>query len=47
MQQPWCNACAGRRCQVWENLLQDYHLLFQGSSDLVSGGAAAKLGDWV
>ena len=43
MQQPWCNACVGRRCKAWDDLLQDYHLLFQGNSNAVSGGAA-KLG---
>ena len=46
MQQPWCNACAGHRCEAWDNLLQNYHLLSQGSSNAVSGGAA-KLVEWV
>ncbi len=46
MQQPWSNACVGRRCQAWGNLLQNYHLLIQGNSNAVSGGAA-KLRDWV
>ena len=45
MQQPWDNARAGRRCQAWDQLLQNYHLLFQDNSNAVSGGAAAKLGD--